>query len=264
MARAMVAFTLPHRWPLCYRLLSVHVACIMIESRAHDKQQRHRESNTLKAPVKRIIEVAALAVGLFALVGCVEIFQYVGYDDEGNLDLTITVKMQKALFKIANQFSESGEELDYRAEFGLSKSEIKADFPEWRRFNYSVEQIDTPTEYGLTVSFSGQDEALLRAEESIDFLPRHDQDVTTIEFTGMGGGFAGGAEDEFAAAFLAGAKYRLLVSKNYITEIEAAVYEVDESSQPVEVNEFKDVYLLELPLADLLMSEGDGRIRITH
>lgn len=215
-----------------------------------------------------IVRIGAVVAAVVLLSGCIEIFQYVGYDDAGNLELTMTVKVQKAVFDMANEFSESGEEFNYRQEFGFSEGELEEDFPEWAPLDYSIEEIDTEREYGVTVSFSGQEEAILGSEDSMEFLPRRRGNETIIDFSGAGGETdAGGSPaggDEFAAAFLAGAKYRLLISRTYIADIRKVVFEVDGESQPVDVSEFRDVYLLELPLSSIFMSESAGRIRIRH
>lgn len=213
---------------------------------------------------RRIARIALVALAVGLLSGCVEIFQYVGYTDDGRLEVSFSFSIQKAIFELGAGLNGEGS-VDFDEEFGELDSEITSDVPDW--VEVDVSQIDTELEYGVSMTMRVDEERLTAAEtlseypDDIAFLPRRSGDSILIYLEGMG---SGGEEDEMAAAFLASAKYRLLVSSSYAESISSASFEVEGSDEslPVEVREFGEVYLLELPMLYLFSHAGDSWIRI--
>lgn len=214
--------------------------------------------------MRRSVRVAVVILAIGLLSGCVEIFHYVGYTDDGRLEVSFSFAMQKAIFEMAAGLDGSGS-VDFEEEFGNLDTEITGEFPDW--VEVEAGQIDTELEYGVSMTMRVDEEQLLLAEElsespdDVAFLPRRSDDSILIYLEGMGGG---DETDEMAAAFLASAKYRLLISAAYAGSISSAEYEVADSGEtlPIDVREFGEVYLLELPMLYLFSHGGDSWIRI--
>lgn len=202
----------------------------------------------------RAVLIAAL---VFALSGCVEIFQYITQNQDGEIEVSASVRVQKSLFEIATGFT--GEPPpDYESEFGFTEDEILREYPE--QLEMGFRSIDTELEYGFEVTLSGAPE-LLQQHRGAPFIPHTEREVTSILFEGEGNG---SADDDLALALFASSKYRLLISKNYLPNISEVWYETRGDRAPVELHDYEDVYLVEFPIVYLFASDADGSLKIAH
>ena len=207
----------------------------------------------LKAAVRGLV----ILIGVFALSGCVEIFQYITQNEHGELELTASVRIQKSLFEAATSFTGEAPP-DYETEFGFTEEEITEEYPDWLELTFDT--IDTDLEYGFEVSLRGTPQRL-QQHRTAPFLPHTEENVTSILFEGEG---EATADDDIALALFASSKYRLLISKNYLPNISAVWYETGGRRTPVEVHDYDDVYYIEFPIVYLFASDADGSLRIEH
>ena len=201
------------------------------------------------------VVLVMLTVGLLA--GCVEVFQYVSRTEDGKTHTTVAVRIQKAIFEVAAGLSGEGPP-DYEQEFGFTEDNIPAEYPEWLDFTFNV--IDTDLEYGFEFSVS-VDSDRVHDQDELLFLPRTENQATVIPFDGFD---SEDADDDFAMAFFASSKYRLILSKKHTPEVSAAWFESAGNQAPVALHEYDDIYYIEFPMLYLFASGADARLYLTH
>lgn len=209
-----------------------------------------------------LVRIGLVISAVALLTGCIDIFQYVGRDGNGNLELSVSVTIQKAIFEMASSFDGSAPP-DYEEEFEMSEEEITGEYPEWLSVTYTP--INTELEYGFHLDMAVPETVLAQAlkakpGEAGPFLPRPDGDNTVFIFDGFGG--EGGEADEMAAAFFASAKYRMLIDQNYLADITGASFERNGEQAPVDVRRYGDVWYLEFPMLYIFTGAGPGRLII--
>jgi hypothetical protein len=196
------------------------------------------------------------------LTGCIDIFHYVGRDDGGNLELSVSVTIQKAIFEMASSIDGSPPP-DYEEEFEMSEEDITGDYPDWLSVTYTP--INTELEYGFHLDMAVPEAVLTQAlktkpDDAGPFLPRSDGEDTVFVFDGFGSD--GGAADEMTAAFFASAKYRMLIDENYLSDVEGAWFDHNGERTPVDVRRYGDVWYLEFPMLYIFTGAGPGRLVI--
>lgn len=204
------------------------------------------------------IRIAGLVGFVLVLTGCVDIFQYVGYDDSGRLNTSVSLKIQKAILEMASGFS--GEEPNYEEEFDFSEEEIAEEYPEW--VSVDVSPIDTELEYGFRLDMQTAENRMETFDDTTPFIPEKRDSEIVIPLQSMGSENDQG--EESAAAFLASSKYRLLISKKYAPTISEAWYQNERERSPVDVQEFDEVYLLEMPVIYLFLSTTPGALHLAY
>jgi hypothetical protein len=212
--------------------------------------------------IGRAVRIGLVVGAALLLTGCIDIFQYVGRDESGNLQLSVSVTIQKAIFEMASSFDGSAPP-DYEEEFEMSEEEITGEYPEWLAVTYTP--INTELEYGFHLEMVAPETVLTEAlkadpADAGPFLPRPDGDNTVFVFDGFGNN--GGEADEMAAAFFASAKYRMLIDENYRSQIDGAWFERNGERAPVDVRRYGDVWYLEFPMLYIFTGAGAGRLVI--
>lgn len=212
--------------------------------------------------------VAIMIAGI-ALVttGCVDVVQYIS-GSGSTIDVYLRLALQKSAFEMANSFSDEPQDMDemFDDEFELNREEVLGELPEGISATY--DQINTQFEYGFELGYSAPRSMLAELEgEGAAFVPRVGTRGMTIPLAeGGGGGGGGGSQegDEFAAAFLGGAKYRVFVSKRLVSRISSARLAGGQTSTEVTVMDLPDVWMVQFPVSLWLMSEETPTLEISY
>ncbi|MDC7227882.1 MAG: hypothetical protein PQJ61_14040 [Spirochaetales bacterium] len=210
--------------------------------------------------MKKIFVLITLAVVLMLFTGCLDIFHAVSMK-KGQVELTVRYTMQKAIFELGAGMS--GEAPDY-SEF----TDIGDDmFKEFQGLEADVRPIENEFEVGAEIYLKGSVSKMNNAAgERLEFLPQKTDIGWEIMIPGMGDE-GGEADDEFAAAFLSSAKYRLLIdlSGDFRDITQASLITAEGEEAPLE--EFSaELYgssmLIEIPMIFLFLTDDDLIIRL--
>ncbi|TVR71793.1 MAG: hypothetical protein EA427_04070 [Spirochaetaceae bacterium] len=190
--------------------------------------------------VKLFLPLLLLPLLLLTLTGCLEVVQHVGAGPDDSLENYVRVTLQRSIFAFAEAFGgEAMSDDDFAREFGMTESEVLQDIPEGVSARF--EQVITDYDYGFALrtttarAFQTNEAPLIpfvRGNELLIPLPAGDED-------GM---------DE-AAFFLASAKYRIILDKSIWPVVRSAhVLGAGGEPAPIDVTEFRSVWLLEFPV----------------
>lgn len=218
--------------------------------------------------VSRAARTAALTLlSAVVLTGCVDVVQYVS-GSGSTIDVYLRLTLQKSAFEMANSMSPEPQELDemFDDEFELDRETVLEELPPGIDATY--EMVNDEFEYGFELSYSASRDALARASgtEEGAFVPRIDRQGMTIPLAEGGGN---GQEsdpqsDQFANAFLGGAKYRVFISRRLVSRVSSARLVFDDRSTEVTVIELPDVWMVQFPVSLWLMSGETPSIEIIY
>ena len=222
----------------------------------------------MKQSMRRRLRVAALiaAVGI-VLTGCVDVVQYIS-GTGSSIDVYLRFALQKSAFEMANSFADDPQDLDemFAEDFELERAEVLAELPPGVTADY--QQLNSDFEYGFELSYSA-DRALLSGlgDDGAAFVPRvgtRGMSIPLAEGGGNAGGGGGGQGDEFAGAFLGGAKYRVLISRRLVSRVSSATLVSAGESTAVTVTELPDVWMIEFPVSLWLMAPQTPVLEIVY
>ncbi len=216
---------------------------------------------------RRLRAAAVVAAAGIAVTGCVDVVQYIS-GSGSTIDVYLRFALQKSAFEMANSFSDDPQDLDemFAEDFELERSEVLGELPPGVTGDYR--QLNSEFEYGFELSYSADRELLAALEEEgAAFVPRVGTRGMTIplaEGGGNGGGGGGGQGDEFAGAFLGGAKYRVMISRRLVSRVSSASLVSAGESVEVTVTELPDVWMIEFPVSLWLMAAQPPVLEIVY
>ena len=211
-----------------------------------------------------VIMIAAVAV---LATGCVDVVQYIS-GNGSTIDVYLRLALQKSAFEMANSFSDEPQDMDemFEEDFELNRDEVLRELPEGITADYN--QINNEFDYGFELSYSASRAMFADSDsENGAFVPRITARGMTIPLAeaGDGSGGAGSGEgDEFAAAFLGGARYRVFISKRLVSRITSARLASGSMSTEVTVIDFPDVWMIQFPISLWLMSDETPSLEISY
>ncbi len=209
--------------------------------------------------MKKIFFLTAIVLTTVLLSGCLDVLHYVGRDGQGRPMALVKLTFEKALFEMAA--SMGGEEMpttdeEFAEEFDISEEEITGDLPEGIEVEYST--VNTSMDFGFQLILRGSSYA--PPDTELPWLPLTKPDGSLViplaeQDSDDSGEGSGGDESE---AFLASAKYRLIVARNICPpnpRFSLRGLPADRTVEP-EVMELPEVYVVEFPLVLWLNSTG--------
>lgn len=202
--------------------------------------------------------LGAMVIGSLSLIGCLDIVHHVTRDDSGDTVVHARLVFSRLLLEMA-------EEGDVGVENQCASLEdvaVEMTSQDVAGASYRVELVDTELECGLSIRYAGSDELIsLMAGVDDDFpvVPLLDSDRITVRFPDQeleldDDGYAGGV----VLAIMSSAKYRLRVSKAYFPTIERAVFQTDDGSVELDVQDYEDIFEIELPINYWMAAHGES------
>ena len=200
--------------------------------------------------VRAAVTVAAVAL---AVTGCVDVVQYIS-GSGSTIDVYLRVALQKSAFALANAFSDQPQDLDrmFAEEFSLDRAEVLATMPAGITAEYRA--VVTEFEYGFELSYSADRDLLAGLDAEAAFVPRIGPRGMTIPLAESNGEGNGDDGDEFAAAFLGGAKYRVFISRRLVSRLTSARLVTAGEAVSLTVVQLPDVWMIEFPISLWLMA----------
>jgi hypothetical protein len=211
----------------------------------------------MKTKVKLII---LILMSLF-LTSCIDIFHAVSLD-KGNAKVTIRYTIQKGMLETIG--SMSGEAMDF-SEFTDIGDEI---FGEFDNIEAQVAAIDTSSQLGAEVKFSGKVSDLVSELEDSMFLPIKTETGYEISIPSLN---EGEESDEMSLAFMSGSNYTLLLDlSGDMKNVRTARLKSSENSADIDsageiiVNIYGSSMMVEIPIILLFISESDIVIELVQ
>jgi hypothetical protein len=213
--------------------------------------------------MKKILLISGILITVLLMSGCIEVFQYVSIKN-GEVDLSIKYVIQKSIIEMGSAFS--GEEVDYDDFLG----EGEDIFEGLGNISGEMTQINTALEVGMEMRIQGSLDELRELVESdqIPFLPERAGSTFYLNIPGMGS--SDSEDDGMAAAFLASAKYRILVDlSGDLSSVSSARLLLDEDADYEDFDEtiisatiYGQSMMIEIPMLILFMSDEALQIEL--
>lgn len=191
------------------------------------------------------------------LSSCLNVFQYVGVRGstvEGYFKFVI----DKSLFEMAGSFSDVDEESVSKTfeEWNLFEENGSNIFPD--EVTIEPKLIDTVSEQGFSFRYSfNKNTSFFRNIHTNDFplVPYKDGNRYVMRFPAGDDSLStngNGGDDGYAAVFLSGAKWRLIIEERYIQRITRAEFVTSKTNYALGVEELPGAFLIEIPFAYML------------
>lgn len=192
------------------------------------------------------------------LSSCIDIFQHITRDGNGNDRNTIKVTVSKTIFAMANSFSESGESIDYEKLFDESNN---IDITDYNKFNATIKNVNDTMDVGYLVdmNINYRDRNMVNEinRSNTSFIPKYNGKNIVIHIDNIGDNSGSSDDNAMAAAFLATGKYRLAISKKCIANIDRVIIKNGEGETGMSFLDLYDEYLIEIPIPIIFMSDLD-------
>ncbi len=210
---------------------------------------------------KRILSIVCCIIILPLLTGCVDIYQHICINKNGEVSMYVHCTISKGILEMANAMGGSSKSLQYDdftkgIDKGLSEqkellrnSELGMINTDFEIGSYCKGIIDSNKSYKNT---DGRNRT---------FLPEHKGKkwIIPFDFSGTDLDSKKSKSDEFAYALLSSAKYTLSITKNVVPKITSVSLRKDSGETfTVDFLDTYDSYLIEVPLPLLL----DGKIEL--
>lgn len=213
--------------------------------------------------MKRVLIVILIIGCLFLFTGCFDVFQYVSLDGD-DVDLSIKFVVQKSIIDMASSFS--GESVNYDELLAQGHDT----FRELDAFNAEIRPINNGLEVGYEISIKGSLQKIQEhaGQGAIPFFPKKRGSSFFMSLPEMGVPMSEG--DEMAYAFLASAKYRVLLDlsgdlesvKNARITLPDGRDSNDKNMEVITTSIYGKVMLIEIPLLIPLLSQGSIEIEL--
>jgi len=222
------------------------------------------------SPVARRISIAFLAILITLLFSsCINVVQYIGTTKDKRTEVSLTATFNKAFYSLI--VSESTDQsLDPLQIFETLDRKIRAaegSLPSGALVESHKVDDQSQLGYRYTIAYPRDTEGQLRGRKILPaaFFPVKDNGTVTLDFSDINPTAAvqgSSTETNYAKVFLASAEYQLIVSKSYFPHITDALFVSDQERLRMTVTDLNDVYLLEMPLVDLIAGDGSKKIII--
>ena len=160
--------------------------------------------------MKKYLFIIVLICG-FLLSGCIDIYQHITKDNNGNERNTIKITLNKAIFEIGSSFG-GIDDFDFEDIFNESDFDIH----EYKQFGASVTAINNDFDAGYLIDMrmDYRDRNIINQlnKEKFSFIHKYNGKNISIHIDCLGESGAD-FDNAMAAAFLASGKYRLFISK---------------------------------------------------
>ncbi len=198
---------------------------------------------------KIILFSLSLTVALL-LTGCIDTIQYIS-DDGRNINVNFRLTLQKAIFKMmASMDNEEINDDYFRNNFGQDEIQLVNKIPHIANFNIS--EINTDFDYGFEVKIKIAKKALselVKNNQTVFFIPVKKDKSIEITLPPLNESESN-EDNDYAEAFLASAKYRLIINKSYIKKIKNISIKNKNSNTDLNLSVFDygEIYIVEFPM----------------
>ena len=210
--------------------------------------------------MKKLICFSVLFTVCFLLSSCIDIFQHITKDNNGIDQNQIKFTVSKTVFAMANGFSGSNEEIDYEKLFDESEMNT-VDMDKYKQFSAIISKVNDIMDVGylidMNINYRDRNTANRINSTNTSFIPKYDGKNMIIHVDAIGDSSSSSADNSMAAAFLATGKYRLLLDKKCISDIQKVVIKTNEGETETSFLDLHTEYLIEIPIPVIYMTDID-------
>ena len=210
--------------------------------------------------IKKLCSISLIFMLCFCLSGCFDIFQYITRDNDGIDKITVRATVSKGFFAMVYGLSGSTDDIDYNEMFDESDM-YTFDTDNYIQYGAVIERINDVSEFGLqlrmNIDYRDQNVMDEINRTSSSFIPKYNENGMTIRIERIGNVASSVEENVMTAVFLASGRYRLMISKRCIENINRAVIKTIEDEAEISFIDLYDKYLLEIPIPLLIMDDID-------
>jgi hypothetical protein len=170
----------------------------------------------------------------------------------------LEVGISKGMIELAEEMGEDGEN-PFRG-LDLGEKELVENYPSG--VQAKLDKIDNDFEVGFRINLIYDDvnvnmASIEKPGEDLSFLPIEGEKEVRIMFTSTeGAGDSSSAGDPFASAILKSFKYRLTISRQFMSSLSKVVVLTKDFDYKPEFVSLADMYLIEIPIAYLIGHGG--------
>jgi len=197
---------------------------------------------------------------MLPLVSCIDIYQHISKEKNGNINIYLKASLSKAMLAMAELDSESQDICEDL--FDTKEMEYFSELPEEIKIN--LQRIESDYECGLSFEMSLDTRSELVQEmilsDEMPFLPRITNEKLIIEFPSSDESYTFG--QEMGIAFLSAFKYRLTIGKTITPRITRAILSTDEIDYKLKIVSLPDIFTIEIPLSYLVYADTGSALII--
>lgn len=206
--------------------------------------------------VLRALSAVSATIASLSLVACLDIVHHVTRDDAEQTVVFVRFAFSRMLLEFAQENTEDDQCASIASD---ADSLIDQDT---QGISIEVSEIDTELECGTRIRLSGNLAAIGRLNDEINddripLIPLVESDQIVVLFPDQDFDL----DDEYsgvALAVMSSAKYRLRVSKSHFPTVKRALFQTNIDSLPLAIEDYGDVFEIELPLIYWMAAEGDS------
>jgi hypothetical protein len=194
------------------------------------------------------------------LSSCIDIFQHITKDNNDIDQNQIKFTVSKTIFAMANGFSGSNEKIDYEKLFDESEMNT-VDMNKYEQFSATVSKVNDIMDIGylidMNINYRDRNTVNRINSTNTSFIPKYDGKNMIIHVDAIGDSSSSSADNGMAAAFLATGKYRLLLDKKCISNIQKVIIKTSEGETETSFLDLHTEYLIEIPIPVIYMTDID-------
>ena len=204
----------------------------------------------------RFVKLGIALLAMALLVGCIDIYEHISKESNGNINIYVKAGMSKAMVQMAESASSDSGSGPSNWMDGIDQSMLSDEVK--TVLNGKATAIDTESEKGLSIQLSFRPgsaavHAAIRNAENA-FIPDIQQDKMTFDFSTSGSSESD--QNPVSSEMLDAFKYRLTISKTVFATISKVVVTTPEIDYKPQVVSLPDMFFIEIPLSQLLNSSG--------
>jgi hypothetical protein len=195
--------------------------------------------------------IVLLVLSILCLAGCLDIYEHVSKEKNGNTNVYLKLTVAKALLEMAKSDSQKGDSDPFAEITGSGENEIYKEITDVLKGKLT--RIDTELEAGMAVELSlnlkaKEVRAFLDSDDS-PLIPRIDDEKIVFTFSTMNR--SSSEDNQMGLALLSSYKYRLTISKSICPTISRVILSTDEFDFKPQIASLPDMFLVEVPLSYL-------------
>jgi hypothetical protein len=203
--------------------------------------------------MRKAMRIVSL-LSVLALFGCLDIYEHVSKEANGNINVYLKLTVAKSLLSIANSGSDTANANPFDSITGPNGSEITKEITDV--FKGTLTKVDTELETGMAMQLSlnmkSKDVQSYLQSDDVPLLPKIDDEKIVFSFSNPSSSST--EDNQMGMALLSSYKFRLTISKSVCPRVSKVVLATDEFDYKPQIISLPDMFLIEIPLSYLMKS----------
>jgi hypothetical protein len=193
-------------------------------------------------------------LSVLALFGCLDIYEHVSREANGNINVYLKLTVAKSLLSMSNSGSDTPNTNPFDSITGPNGSEVTKEITDVLKG--TLTKVDTELETGLAIQLSlnlkSKDVQSYLQSNDVPLLPKIDDKRIVFSFSNPSSSST--EDNQMGMALLSSYKFRLTISKTVCRSISKVVLSTDEVDYKPQIVSLPDMFLIEVPLSYLMKS----------